>query len=173
MISFPASQEGHINIVEYLIQFGACPLVQNHDGWSPIHVASMNGYLDILQALTRHNPFNLLTPGSENRSPVHYAAENGHINIMKHIMEVFEHYDDLLNQRCNRGWTPMHWAAFGGQFEMVKYLDEHMDGLTDLPNYLGETPSYIAEHLGHFEIVNFLRLYNPSSTTETILILPE
>ena len=67
----------------------------------------------------------------------------------------------------------MHWAAYGGHFEMVKFLDENMDGLTDLPNHLGETPSSIAEQRKNFEIVNFLRLFGLSSTNEIILILPE
>jgi len=47
---FFAAQEGHFTALQYLHQKGKCDLgSRSHDGMSPIHAASQNGYLEIIQ----------------------------------------------------------------------------------------------------------------------------
>ena len=53
---FFAAQEGHFTTLQYLHQKGKCDLgSRSHDGMSPIHAASQNGHLEIIQVNTTGN----------------------------------------------------------------------------------------------------------------------
>src|SRR4051812_38798939 len=49
-------------------------------------------------------------------TPIQFEAVNGFVKDFLRVLE-----QDFHSQQEN-GWTPLHWAAFDGQLEVVKVL---------------------------------------------------
>jgi hypothetical protein len=78
------------------------------------------------------------------------AAKRGN----KHDLELAIKLGALINQRDEKGNTPLHWAAKDGHFEAVKYLVEHGAEI-NAKNKRGDTPLGLAFPL-HFKVVRYL-----------------
>ena len=69
---------------------------------------------------------------------------------------------ELLQQGADVGamdgsWAPLHWAAYYGHLEVVKYLLSRDDVDADVRNnYDGYTPLVFAAQRGHLEVVKYL-----------------
>ncbi|KAH7124623.1 ankyrin repeat-containing domain protein, partial [Dactylonectria macrodidyma] len=46
-----ASWNGHVEVVQALMEKGADVMVAGKDGWTPLHRASWNGHIEVAQAL--------------------------------------------------------------------------------------------------------------------------
>ena len=51
---FIACQNGHIEIVKYLVEHGADINKRNNDGWSPLLIVCFNGHIEIVKYLMEH-----------------------------------------------------------------------------------------------------------------------
>ena len=49
-----ASENGHLDIVKYLVESGADINAKDYSGWTPLHVAAWNGRLDVVKYLLKH-----------------------------------------------------------------------------------------------------------------------
>jgi ankyrin repeat protein len=68
-----AAYEGHLNIVDLLLDNGASLDVGSVDGWTPLHSASYWGQTEVVAALIHHGAFlNAQTNGGQ--TPLHLAA---------------------------------------------------------------------------------------------------
>lgn len=72
----------------------------------------------------------------------------------------------LLNERNERGWTPLHFAARFGQMQVVTFLKEHYVNLTHVNNE-GKTASQVATFWGNDEIAKLLTTEKPDTTIVT------
>ena len=80
------------------------------------------------------------------------AAASGSVTIVAHLATV--HSQDV-NQKDESGWTPLHWAAFGGHLTIVRFLiDEGATVNAESAN--GDAPLDVAAGRGHSEVVRFL-----------------
>lgn len=62
---------------------------------------------------------------------------------------------NLANCRDKRGWTPLHYAAFGGQTKMIQILVTHGAGL-DATDNDRNTPLHVAASSGNVSTVDVL-----------------
>ncbi|CAH1776296.1 unnamed protein product [Owenia fusiformis] len=65
--------------------------------------------------------------------------------------------EEILNSRDDKGHTPAHWAALGGQLQILKFILDNK-GLINEPsdNELGQRPIHWACVNGHVSIVDLL-----------------
>ena len=49
-------------------------------GYTPLHHASRNGHLNIVQYLTQECHSDVESKDKDGYTPLHYASENGHLN---------------------------------------------------------------------------------------------
>ncbi|CAI8029379.1 Ankyrin repeat domain-containing protein 29, partial [Geodia barretti] len=49
-----ASQNGHVEVVDKLLQHGATVDLQKEDGWSSLMAASQNGHVEVVDKLLQH-----------------------------------------------------------------------------------------------------------------------
>ena len=80
------------------------------------------------------------------------AAERGMLEIVAHMATVHS-YD--IDEKDDAGWTPLHWAAFGGHLTIVRFLVD--EGATvNAESVNGDAPLDVAAGRGHSEVVRFL-----------------
>lgn len=107
---------GNEQLVELLLVNGV-PV--NHDGWTPLHYAALEGRLGILDRLLAAGAdVNALTPNKSNALML--AARNGHIDIVRRLLET----PVSLNQKNDKGVTADKWAESNGNTEIAKLIRE-------------------------------------------------
>ena len=99
---------------------------------------------------------------TEDSSTLHWAADNGYFDVVRHTVDI----TGDKNPRDKYGNKPLHYAAFKGHLNIVKYLVEkevksHITGLIKINdrnprNKSGYTPLHVAALRGHLDVVKYL-----------------
>mmetsp|Transcript_27486 Transcript_27486/g.79100 ORF Transcript_27486/g.79100 Transcript_27486/m.79100 type:complete len:153 (+) Transcript_27486:201-659(+) len=78
-------------------------------------------------------------------TPFIKAAAGGHVDVLKALYA--KGGEDLLTQKDNHRWTPLHYAAVVGESAVASQLLEWGGGaLLDIKSRLGGTPWDLAKH---------------------------
>ena len=122
---FFACQNGHFDIVQYLIEEAQCnPLHVDNSGWMLVHYATLNGHLRIVRFIIKvfkdqnRDPF-CKTYNLIGSTPLHLACDQDHFNIVQYLIS-----EEHCNPSCedkNRE-TPLHYACQRNQPHIVQYL---------------------------------------------------
>ena len=109
----------HIDVVKYLINEHNCDhiMTPDKDGNTILHVAAIEGLLNVMKYLINARHCNLMTTNNKGQTVLHRAVK--YIDVVKY----------LINQ-CNcdimvtdeNGQTPLHHAAREGTPEVVEFL---------------------------------------------------
>ena len=127
----------------------------NSEGNSPLHWATINGYIEIVKILANlaDNP---ITPNNLGRTPIHEAAMYGRSEILQLLVPM----TDNPNASDNTGLTPVHLADIYGHQKVVKIIAPYM-----------EFVEY--EHVPMSNLEKMIRngqLVNPESNSVTVTI---
>ena len=145
-----ASENGHLEIVIYLISKGFNINKPNLKGETLIHLASKNPHLRLVQYLIL-NGADLEARNHENETALHFACKNGNLQIVKYL---------LLNGACieatnNRDETPLHCACEKGHLSIVEYLISKGSNI-EATNYNYLRPLHYACEENHLSTVECL-----------------
>ncbi|CAL8136435.1 unnamed protein product [Prunus armeniaca] len=94
---------------------------KDHCGNFPIHCASSKGHVDIVKELLRHCPDSMELRNSSDQNILHVAARCGEENLVKYFLKKVE-FQMLINQKDNRGNTPLHLAKMYHHPKVVDLL---------------------------------------------------
>ncbi|XP_049378268.1 ankyrin repeat-containing protein BDA1-like [Solanum stenotomum] len=130
----------------------------NQDGFSPLHIASVNGDIEIVKEILNVDSNLCLLKGKDRRIPLHYAVIKGREHVMKELLVVSP---DSAEEVTARGETCLHLAVKNYQFEAFKFL---LDNLKDLNKYgllnkkdiQGNTVLHLAVSTKQYEVVDML-----------------
>lgn len=89
----------------------------NHEGLSPLQVATQNNRFWIAQFLLA-NHAEVDTQNNRGRTSLHSAAYQGNIAIAEFLLR----WRAQINMQCSEGCTPLHYAAWQGHSAMVNFL---------------------------------------------------
>ena len=103
-----ASEEGHLEIVKYLVENGADVTVEDN---FPVRSASEDGHLSVVKYLTEHGADITAT----NNFAVIHASRNGHLPVVKYLVE---HGADITAQDNQA----VRYASENAHLPVVKYL---------------------------------------------------
>ncbi|KAG6843524.1 hypothetical protein H0H87_003490, partial [Tephrocybe sp. NHM501043] len=129
-----ATQEGHLEMVEYLLEKGS-----SIDAASKARVCAMQG--------TAHG----VCLGKYVGTPLHTASSGGNLKVVKHLLE----NGASVNATAKYVGTPLHAAATGGNLKVVKYLLEIGASVDAAAKYVG-TPLHAAASGGNLKVVKHL-----------------
>lgn len=114
-----AAEEGHEEVVTYLLANGADPGEQDIDGVTSLIWAIKGAYVRQAQVIQKHMGRRGLEMANGNRVPAPvYAAIMGSRRLLQMILE---HMGDL-NTRDELGCTALHWAVDFHFFDQVEAL---------------------------------------------------
>ncbi|OVA19800.1 Ankyrin repeat [Macleaya cordata] len=95
----------------------------NKDGFSPIHMASATGHIEIVNELLIQVGSDLCVLNDmEGRIPLHYAVIKGRLNIMDELISACS---DSVRVLTSRSETVLHLAVKNNQFQALKVLLEN------------------------------------------------
>lgn len=128
-----------------------------------IHIAALNGYLDVVNILLDINPLLLNLPNAWNQTPVTLAITNGHLSLVKYLVRRGANLKCAINaplKLCHE-FLPIHCAIYYGQLDIFRYLiriDSESKMLLGVMQY---HLIHLAAMQGELEIVKILLDKNP------------
>ncbi|CBI21831.3 unnamed protein product, partial [Vitis vinifera] len=121
---------------------------RDDEGFLPIHVASMRGYVDVIKELLQvsFDSIELLSKHGENI--LHVAAKYGKDNVVNFVLRK-KGLENLINEKDKGGNTPLHLATMHAHPKVVNYLtwDKRVD--VNLVNNMKATAFDIAVSVEH------------------------
>lgn len=161
-----AAGNGHLEVVEFLLESGADLSLKNQQGQSAIMFAAAGGHLEIVKLIVRCECDNRLFVSGPSPlggydplihgplTAVNWAAYNGHLDVIEFLF-----FDDDAFELDNSGWAHwntqpewgFYWGIIGGHMDVVEYFMEVMPRRISVSWGL-----MIASYLGDIEMVDRL-----------------
>ncbi|RUS89888.1 hypothetical protein EGW08_002329, partial [Elysia chlorotica] len=135
----------------------------DQSGDTPLHLAALHGFLDIVLLLLDcdANPTILDT---QDCSPLHLAAWGGHAEICSHLLQSPEGHG-LLNLQTRDGNTALHFAAHHGNINVLSLLLQK-GGDPIIRNLEDKSPLDLAAQYDRMDIVTQLVTSHPELLTQ-------
>jgi len=136
-----ACQEGHLEMVQLLIQHGAKVNMEDKKDRRPVHIAALKGHIQILEVLVSAGA-NINARDKDKMTPLHIGAASGNLEVVATLLDMEA---TNINVRNKFGNTPAHLAALNGHEKILnEILGEGFD-LNDR-NLDGQTMIHLATH---------------------------
>lgn len=144
-----AVQNGHLDIIKYLVSCDADVDHPIHDGATPIFIAAYRGYIEIVRFLISRGA-NLETPNSKGNTPFFICCQHCRLDIAALLAD----HSVNLEPINEAGSTPFFFACQEGNLDVVKFLVARDVNCTRGKN--GITPFHMACYRGHLDVVTYL-----------------
>ncbi|XP_067391664.1 CARD- and ANK-domain containing inflammasome adapter protein-like [Emydura macquarii macquarii] len=142
-----AAANGHVAIIEYLINKGAKLDVKDKKGRTPLHRAAEKGQDDAVKVLLKAGAY-IYGLDKEAKSPLHLAAQNHHTHILKRILKE--------EARCYKNRQNfLHMAALKDESRLSQILLKN-GALVDAKDEKGQTALGYATSQGFEKTVKVL-----------------
>uniref|UniRef100_A0A3P8V1Z1 Ankyrin 1 n=1 Tax=Cynoglossus semilaevis TaxID=244447 RepID=A0A3P8V1Z1_CYNSE len=145
-----AARNGHVRIIEILLEHGAPIQAKTKNGLSPIHMAAQGDHMDCVKQLLQFNA-EIDDITLDHLTPLHVAAHCGHHRMAKVLLDK----GAKANARALNGFTPLHIACKKNHMRSMDLLLKHSASLEAVTES-GLTPLHVAAFMGHLNIVKHL-----------------
>uniref|UniRef100_A0A8B9L4R7 Ankyrin 3 n=1 Tax=Astyanax mexicanus TaxID=7994 RepID=A0A8B9L4R7_ASTMX len=170
-----SSRLGKPEIIQQLLQHGACPDSTTTSGYTPLHLAAREGHKDVASIL--------LDQGS-GLTPLHVAAhyDNQKVALLlldqgasPHAAAKVKYTHTLTHKHAHTltcitcmGYTPLHVACHYGNVKMVHFLLKNQ-AKVNAKTKNGYTPLHQAAQQGHTHIINLLLQHGAAPNELTVV----
>ena len=172
-----AAWDGHASEVSSLLRDHPDINVnlENHQ-WTPLHVASYKGCVEVVKLLLAHPNINVNLKNANGQTPFSLGCVGGHVPIVRLLLKD-PRVDITLDDKDGR--TPLWWASRNGRHEVVEWLIASGRDLGDVRNQQGKwmdgqdyTALEIAREENKTEVVSLLEkfLANPAQTRHELRV---
>jgi ankyrin repeat protein len=146
-----ASKFGHLDVIEFLIQYGAAIDTKTPERETALHLGcGKYGCIEVARFLVDHGA----DPNSRDNmgnTPFHVASINGHLDIIRLLLDLIPDVD----VRGRDQTTPLMLASWNGMLEASRFLIENGADVNSAADE-GWTASHYASASGHFDILLLL-----------------
>ncbi|XP_064390866.1 transient receptor potential cation channel subfamily A member 1 homolog [Halichondria panicea] len=147
-----AAENGHLEVVNELLEKGADMKARDDIGDTPVHKAADAGQTKIVEVFFEKDADCVVLPGYNDETPLHKAVFDGHIETVKLILG----YKPNVNARSTNDETPLHFVAFGGSIEIAQILLNEGAEVNPLSNKYTKSPFHKAAYFGQAKLAIFL-----------------
>ncbi|KAK9098955.1 hypothetical protein Syun_026000 [Stephania yunnanensis] len=145
-----------LNEMTRLMPGFACEL--NQDGFSLMHLAAANGYLEIMRELLKIDSNLCRLKGRERRTPLHFAVVKGRVEI---INELFSSCPESVEDVTIGGQTVLHLVVMNYQFEAFEIMFEKLkqlnrETLLNSKDEQGNMVLHLAAYMKQREVIELL-----------------
>src|SRR6266478_4828778 len=145
-----ASENGHLDVVHFLLERDADVSAQDKDGRTPLHLASQAGQLDVTCVLIEHGA-DVSTQNKDGQTPLHLASQVRRLDVAGTLIK----RGADVSAQSKDGQTPLHLALQEGQLDVARMLIERgADGSAQ--NKDGQTPLLLALQAGQLDVACML-----------------
>ncbi|KAL5108651.1 Transient receptor potential cation channel subfamily A member 1 [Taenia crassiceps] len=136
-----------------LLASGANCLHQNGARETPLHLAAKRGCVATVESLLRtdHGLWSMNTCDAQGLTPLHIAAANAQTRVVSLLIAKGSSF-----RRCQKGRTPLHWAAQVGSLETCKVILGANTCIIDARDFRGMTALHYAAQKDHDSVVTYL-----------------
>lgn len=120
---------------------------------TPLHIAALKGYLDIVIYLVEEEDANIDAKNKDGSTPLHFASCTEHLDIVKYLSKK---KGANIETKGKFGFTSLLFAVFQNQLKTVKYLVEEQNANIEATDEIGNLPLHFAASEGYFDIVKYL-----------------
>ena len=145
-----ASENGRMDVAQWLLNAGADANAQEEDHNTPLHVAVANGHLELIRTLLGHG-VDVNAVARYDVTPLHTALEYGHVDIAQLLIQ----NGADVHARDEDHWTPLHLASYRKKAEIVKILILYGADI-NARNESQRTPLHVASFSGAAEAARLL-----------------
>ncbi|XP_076035192.1 serine/threonine-protein kinase TNNI3K-like isoform X2 [Oratosquilla oratoria] len=136
--------------IRLLLQRGADPAIISKNGFSPLHLASFKGDVEIVR-LFLENCSHLDHTGAGSVTALHISCMAGHLEVTQALAQRGAN----IEARDAVSFSPLHIASFFGHDAVVEYLlSRGVD--VNIAGTVGDRPIHLAASKGYFHIVKML-----------------
>ena len=143
-----AAKQGHLKLCKKLLDKQNFDVnMGDNDGYTALHWSAVNGSYELVEYFVGMGT-DIHHKANDGRNCLHIAAQVGHLNLCEKLL----HKHNFDANKCdNYGYTPLHWSAMNGSYELLKYflgtgIDIHVK-----TNY-GKNCLHIAAEQGHLNL---------------------
>jgi ankyrin repeat protein len=116
-----AAYHGVLEIVELFLTNKASADSQNAEGWTPLHAASEQGHMDIVQFLVKDSKAKVNVLNKQGTTPLYHAVTANKKQVVAFLLK---HGADV-NLGKKGGWKPLHSACRKVGADIVRLLVEY------------------------------------------------
>ena len=140
---------GKLHAVKWFLEKGATVACECNRGWNTLHCAAQGGDTDIISLIHTHLP-NVESKTGEGLTPLMVAALAGKLHAVKWFLEK----GATVASECNRGWNTFHYAAKGGDTDIISLIHAHLPNIESKTGE-GHTPLMVAALCGKLHAVKW------------------
>jgi hypothetical protein len=125
-----ASDQGHLDVVRWLLERGAKMEAAEPGGWTPLLWAASSGHAEIVKYLLQVGADVHFVVEETKATPLHIAASHGHLEVVELLLD----HGAAVSPKTRKGSTPLHYALQNGHVAVARVLlDRGADtcGVTD------------------------------------------
>ena len=146
-----SAQSGNYELVAYFVQMGADIHLKTDDGINCLHIAALQGHLNLCKMLIDKHKVDLHITDNEGWTAAHSSAQSGNYELVAYFVEIGAD----IHLKTDGGINCLHIAALKGHLNLCKMLiDKHKVDL-DMTTNIGWTAVHYSAQSGNYELVAY------------------
>ena len=111
-------RNGCYELFTYFADLGTDIHLKTNIGWNCLHIAALNGYLNLCKALVKKHKFDVHITDNDGWAALHFSVRNGNYELVSY----FTNLGTDIHLKANISWNCLHIAGLTGHLNICKTL---------------------------------------------------